>query len=290
MTTDRDQLQFHIENSANNIKNSEHFRAAIIKHSEILNDVYQRHPLFYKNIFRNKRFIICSTLLSIYFRQPDAGLKDIKAFLKGKNIISDNSLDSFLFFLRVRRWISVKQMDHDKRQLQFEPTAKALLEINSLITSMALPYQIMMPTISVEELVKRPHFTADFFSAFGECTLNDIYLIDLVPPAALFIGKDAGHMILLILFAESIRYNTNTLLLSSAEIAKFSAVSRAHINRVLLAAEQAGLLTTTNNVYIELHSTFFNMAERYFSLYFAMIGYGLEGVLQAKPVTPIIGE
>ncbi|WP_025122041.1 MULTISPECIES: helix-turn-helix domain-containing protein [unclassified Serratia (in: enterobacteria)] len=76
------------------------------------------------------------------------------------------------------------------------------------------------------------------------------------------------------------------LLLSSAEIARFSAVSRTHINRILQAAEKSGLLTTKNNVLIELNSSFIMMAERYFSLYMAMVGYGLDAVSQectAKP-------
>lgn len=52
------------------------------------------------------------------------------------------------------------------------------------------------------------------------------------------------------------------------------------MNRILQAAEKSGLLTTTNNVVIELNSSFFIMAERYFSLYFAMVEFGLEHVWQ----------
>ena len=110
--------------------------------------------------------------------------------------------------------------------------------------------------------------------------LKEIYLIDLVQQSGLFISKDAGHMVLLMLHIESIRQNSPFLLLSSAKIAKSCSVSRAHVNRILQAAEKSGLLTTTNNVVIELNSSFFIMAERYFSLYFAMVEFGLERVLQ----------
>ncbi len=108
--------------------------------------------------------------------------------------------------------------------------------------------------------------------------LKEIYLIDLVQQSGLFISKDAGHMVLLMLHIESIRQNSPFLLLSSAKIAKSCSVSRAHVNRILQAAEKSGLLTTTNNVVIELNSSFFIMAERYFSLYFAMVEFGLERV------------
>lgn len=98
MSLSRFQLQFHLEKQANIIRQSPAFHAAIVKHGELLKETYKKHPLFYKIIFRNSRFIICSTILSIYYHQPAAGLKDIKAFFKGKNLISENSLDSFLFF------------------------------------------------------------------------------------------------------------------------------------------------------------------------------------------------
>ena len=70
------------EKQANNIRQSPAFHTAIVKHGELLKETYKKHPLFYKIIFRNSRFIICSTILSIYYHQPTAGLKDIKAFLK----------------------------------------------------------------------------------------------------------------------------------------------------------------------------------------------------------------
>lgn len=102
MSLSRFQLQFHLEKQANIIRQSPAFHAAIVKHGELLKETYKKHPLFYKIIFRNSRFIICSTILSIYYHQPAAGLKDIKAFFKGKNVISENSLDSFLFFFAGR--------------------------------------------------------------------------------------------------------------------------------------------------------------------------------------------
>ncbi len=91
MSLSRFQLQFHLEKQANNIRHSPAFHTAIVKHGELLKETYKKHPLFYKIIFRNSRFIICSTILSIYYHQPAAGLKDIKTFFKGKNLISENS-------------------------------------------------------------------------------------------------------------------------------------------------------------------------------------------------------
>ena len=38
--------------------------------------------------------------------------------------------------------------------------------------------------------------------------LKEIYLIDLVQQSGLFISKDAGHMVLLMLHIESIRQNS----------------------------------------------------------------------------------
>lgn len=280
MSLSKSQIQFHLEQSANDIKSSPLFHLAIIKHGELLKDTYKKHPLFYKIIFRNSRFIICSSILSIYYNQPNAGLKDIKAFFKGKDIVSENSLDSFLLFLRVGRRLEVSRIAQDKRQLYFKPTESALRETLALISSMALPYQAIFPDIPVARLLEMPDFIPVFFGAYGQLMIKEIYLIELVPQVALFISKDAGHMVLLMLLSESIKQSSHLLLLSSATIAKFCSVSRAHINRMLLAAEKSGLLVTTNNVMIELNSSFFIMVERYFSLYFATVGYGLNAVWQ----------
>lgn len=150
MSLSRFQLQFHLEKQANNIRQSAAFHTAIVKHGELLRETYKKHPLFYKIIFRNSRFIICSTILSIYYHQPAAALKDIKAFFKGKNMISENSLDSFLFFLRVGRRLEVKPCEHDKRQLRYKPTPHALAETQALIASMARPYQALAPQMPIE--------------------------------------------------------------------------------------------------------------------------------------------
>ncbi|UYY65438.1 hypothetical protein OKB57_12635 [Serratia marcescens] len=149
MSLSRFQLQFHLEKQANIIRQSPAFHAAIVKHGELLRETYKKHPLFYKIIFRNSRFIICSTILSIYYHQHAAALKDIKAFFKGKNMISENSLDSFLFFLRVGRRLEVKPCEHDKRQLRYKPTPHALAETQALIASMARPYQALAPQMPI---------------------------------------------------------------------------------------------------------------------------------------------
>lgn len=286
MIPNKHQLELEMELRATRIRNSPQFHQMILQHGVMIEQTYQHHPLFYKIIFRNSRFIICSTLMYIYYTQSGAALKDVKAFFKGKNIISENSLDSFLFFLRVGRWLEVKKDVQDRRTLLFTPTEYALREVRQLVSSMALPYQIVAPEIPVDELLEHGRFLPAFFKNYGQLMAREIYLIDLVPQVGLFITKDAGHMVLLILFMESIRHNSHMLLLSSAEIAKFSSVSRTHINRILQAAEKSGLLTTKNNVLIELNSSFIVMAERYFSLYMAMVGYGLEAVSRdyaAKP-------
>lgn len=269
------QLELELEQRASEIRNSLQFHQTVITHYSMLKETYKRHPLFYKMIFRNSRFIICSTILSIYYNQEQAALKDVKVFFKDKGFISENSLDSFLFFLRVGRRIEVSKAPQDRRKLLFQPTPNALRETHALISSMALPYQTINPAITVAKLLERPWFLPVFFKAYGQLMLKEIYLINLEPLAALFISKDAGHMVLLMLYTESIRHNSPILLLSSETIAKSSSVSRAHINRILLAAEKSGLLTTKNNVFIELNSSFICMAERYFSLYMAMVGYGL---------------
>lgn len=183
--------------------------------------------------------------------------------------------------MRVGRRLEVKPCEHDKRQLRYKPTPHALAETQALIASMARPIRRWRHRCH-RGAAGGARLSAHLFAAYGQLMLKEIYLIDLVQQSGLFISKDAGHMVLLMLHIESIRQNSPFLLLSSAKIAKSCSVSRAHVNRILQAAEKSGLLTTTNNVVIELNSSFFIMAERYFSLYFAMVEFGLERVLQTQ--------
>ncbi|MDN8660552.1 hypothetical protein Q0N58_15515, partial [Staphylococcus aureus] len=76
----------------------------------------------------------------------------------------------------------------------------------------ALPYQMLTPKMPIVALLENPGFIPDFFAAYGQFMLKEIYLIDLVPQSELFISKDAGHMILLMLFIESIKQDSPLLL------------------------------------------------------------------------------
>lgn len=78
---------------------------------------------------------------------------------KGKDIISENALDSFLFFLRVGRWLEVKKDDQDRRTLLFRPTPNALRQTHELVSSMALPYQTLAPKFRLPTCWIRAGFT-----------------------------------------------------------------------------------------------------------------------------------
>lgn len=84
MIPNKYQIELELEERATKIRSSGQFHQAIIKHGVMIDETYRNHPMFYKIIFRNSRFIICSTLLAIYYNQSEAALKDVKAFLKAK--------------------------------------------------------------------------------------------------------------------------------------------------------------------------------------------------------------
>lgn len=82
-------------------------------------------------------------------------------------MISENSTDSFLFFLRVGRRLEVKPCEHDKRQLRYKPTPHALAETRALIASMARPYQALAPQMPIATLLAAPDFLPTFSPPTG---------------------------------------------------------------------------------------------------------------------------
>ncbi|WP_297201246.1 hypothetical protein [uncultured Pluralibacter sp.] len=83
-------------------------------------------------------------------------------------------------------------------------------------------------------------------------------------------------MIMLILYTESIRQDCARILISPRKIARYSHVSRSHVDGVLKAAQDAGYLSVENNLFITLSGTFIALFRRYFSLYLAQILYAFD--------------
>ena len=281
----KQQLTELIFHRAEEIKSHKDIEAVMQKHYKLLFRLYLTKPLYFKVIFKANRFIIGSAIMAYFFTTEKPTLRHVKDFCKKTGLISDNTIDSFLLFIRVGGRMDVKKDPQDKRKLNYQVTSKALDETRALINTMMIPYGMLYPDFDVSGCLKMENFTADYFQKYAEIILNQVYLFDMVPDCKAFVFRDAGHMLLLDLYIESIKQQTAVIEYNYLKASLKCGVSRSHIKRCLKAAEVDGLLTldTPNNTII-LHLTFMQMVLNYFAVYMAMVEHGLRGLPGAPPL------
>ncbi|TPG63125.1 hypothetical protein [Ewingella americana] len=274
-----------IYHRAEEIKSHNDIELVMQKHYKLLFRLYLTKPLYFKVIFKANRFIIGSAIMALFFTTDNPTLREVKDFCKKTGLISDNTIDSFLLFIRVGGRMDVKKNPQDKRKLNYQVTSKALDETRALINTMMIPYGMLNKDFDVSRCLKMEDFTAEYFQKYSEITLNQVYLFDMVPDCKAFIFRDAGHMILMDLYIESIRQQTAVIEYNYLKASLKCGVSRSHIKRCLKAAEVNGLLTldSLNNT-IVLHLTFMQMVLNYFAVYMAMVEHGLRGLSGIAPL------
>lgn len=149
-------------------------------------------------------------------------------------------------------------------------------EIYDLIQCIIKPWEIFHGE-ACGHYVKSPEILLpSFFLRYGDFVFNFITMKDLIPEAELFIEKDAGHMIMLILYKEYVQQNSQIIMLTHKKIASYSHVSRSHVFSVLRDAQNAGFVTVKNNLFIELSDRFISMFRTYFSFYLAQVLYSID--------------
>lgn len=275
----KQELRDLISHRAEEIKSHKDIELVMQKHYKLMFKLYLTKPLYFKVIFKANRFIIGTAVMTYFFTTDNPTLRHVKDFCKTTGLISENTVDSFLLFIRVGGRMEVKKDPLDKRKLNYTVTSRAQDETRALINTMMIPYGMLYPDFDVSRCLKMENFNAEYFRKYSEIILNQIYLFDMVPDCKEFIFRDAGHMMLMDLYIESIRQQNAVIEYNYLKASLKCGVSRSHIKRCLKAAEAGGLLRldSANNT-IVLHLTFMQMVLNYFCVYMAMVEYGLSGL------------
>ena len=273
------ELESSIRTMAAAFKKKRTFDEAIKCHYEILQKIFLTNPLYFKTIFKANRFIIGSAILGLYYTRKESTFKDIKKFCIANDLLSSNSLDSFLLYLRVGGRIEVYKDASDKRKFNYKPTTKTLVETKKMINTMLIPCAMLSTDFDLAFYQNHQNFVPAFFKHYSEITLNRIFIHYMVPGSADFLSRDGGHMIMFNLFLESIKQNTLDVHYNLLKASFSCGVSRSHIKRCLQAAEQHQLLTIVDNKHIvSLTPEFMMMVKDYFALYLASIKHGFNGM------------
>ncbi len=270
-----------LEKKAYQIYHQENLNEMIMVHEMMLDTFYRRRPLFYKTLFKHHRFCISAIILAIFYNQRDATLKLVKErIMSGKKIVSATALDAFLVQLRISGRLEIFRNAENRRESIYRPTEKFITEAYELILCILKPYEILNGATQINYAHNPQDFIPAFFKRYIDFVLNDITIIDIIPRAEVFIEKDAGHMIMLIMYREYVRQQSLCIMLSNKSIARYAHVSRTHVRNVLLAAQDAGYLWQKSNLSIELTPEFISLFRMYFSIYMAK---GLYAISDAEP-------
>jgi len=256
------------------------FRQSIGRHYDLMLSMCNTHPLFYKTMFKDTRFNIAITILCFYFTRKDPTLSDVKNYCVSHGLGSHNSIESLMFFLRVGGRLNVKKSEKDKRILLFSPTEKGLDETRRYLANSLAIFPDLLP----DYRLKKDHLEnyeglKNFFIRCADLMFNDVIVSNILPDSQVFLLKDAGHMIFIRLYIESLKQKENhgvTANISYSQIAKETSVSRTHLRRIVDAAAKKNLMTPHENMTLTLHDSFITLAEEYMGLYFAFVLYCLD--------------
>ncbi|CAK9885165.1 MAG: hypothetical protein XXXJIFNMEKO3_01557 [Candidatus Erwinia impunctatus] len=241
---------------------------------------YQRSPLFLKYLFKTSSFILCETFLSQFFLHPEITITDVKQVFNKFNLLSDNSFDSFFTLLKWSGRIKLEPSENDKRKKIIRMTEKLYTETNQLTLTLISPLSDIF--LSGKEI---PYDTTDFFKTYSDIIRDGIFLFNLIDDCSIFVKKDGGHMIILLLYRLAMMSDDYIIENTQQEIAKLCSVSRSLIRKVFEEGAAKGLFSYTNDKKIIIEEKFLELAKNYMSYYFSYAAYANKITLKKSPVS-----
>lgn len=271
-------LQNTIATYSQKIKSHPRFREAMRHHYDSLLVTYKKQPLFYKTILQSSRFHVVLALLCFHYGDRRAVLADIKEFCVRMELTSLNTVNSLVTLLRITGRMTLEKSEDDRRVLLYTPSEKGLNETRSYMQISIPSLKLLLPenTLSIHALEDEATFT-QFFRRSAGLLFDEVILSRLVDNSAMFVDKDAGHIIMLRILLNA-RQDENGrwwLQPNYNKTAKELSISRMHLRRIINCGILAGLFSEDNEGLLEIHQSFIEMAESYFGYYFSFILYGL---------------
>lgn len=275
--SNRDDIISSLMLHAYEISNYSDLDDIILHHEKLLINFYAKKPLFYKTLFKSFRFYITSAIFSLYYCKSTPPLKIAKKIIMSqvKNI-STNTLNSLFTLLVVSGRLEIYRSEERTREMLFRPSKSVGEEIYELIQSVLIPWEVHYCSKDKATVKGADAFIPAFFYRYSDFIFNHVTMEELLPTSALFIERDAGYMVMLILYKEYVLQKNQRIMLSTKKIASYSHASRTHIHKLLQEAQSAGLIAVENNLFIELSDKFVSMFQMYFSLYLAQILYACD--------------
>lgn len=245
---------------------------AIHSHFSELMQLYIKNKLFYKSVFKSYRFNLACLIITEYYTKENSKLLDVTNQFLPLKLMSKNSISTFYNLLVVTGRIKVWRSKIDGRRFKFSVTDKLKNESFNLIRSMALPMEEYITDLSIN-YDDTEIFLINYFKHFSKIVYSNNFNFDKVENADIFISKDAGHTIILNLFCHRTPITEDIYkTISVRDLSNACGVSRSHIKKILIMAENAGFIfDSSKENEIIITSKFLEFTREYMSLYFSFV-------------------
>ncbi|MDF7680155.1 hypothetical protein PT300_05840 [Enterobacteriaceae bacterium ESL0689] len=242
---------------------------AILAHYDSFKRMYDTNPIHYKVILKKGKFLLYTILAINSYCSSKKLISDARKKCLSLDVLSMNSIYSFIEYLYTNKIIEIDSSDDDKRKLNYSFTEKGEKEIEKIIKTTEPAISLLKnQTInlssknSIENYLKR-------YTEIFDC---GILLFKDMNEINVFIDKDGGHLILLYIFCNQ---KDNVFTGSISRISFYCNVSRSHISRTITEAIELGLIKKNKNGSLLLLPAFNYIAERYMATHFICVMYCL---------------
>lgn len=259
---------------------------ALHLHLNLVMDIYQKRPLFYKNVLKLDRFIVVLTLLSFSFKYESVPLSKIKSFCYRRGYLSRNSLDAHFSLLFVSGYMRVMKFVEDSRQRIYKPSDNALDEAAGMVNSYILPLKLIDAINGdfLNEMGSRKMLKV-FFRGFSKLLAYDLMIDKLLPQAKWMMNRDGGYIPMLALYIDSMREGTIetgcSKVSSYVELSSRIGVSKTHIMRMVKEGEFRGYFKCQKNM-VEILPSFFDLMRETLATHFSIVHRSFELGLKVK--------
>ncbi|HIE6455463.1 TPA: hypothetical protein ACXJEC_004726, partial [Serratia marcescens] len=232
----------------------------------------KKKPFFLKMLFNSNRFIILLFVCSVYYTSNPAYIEDVKRRCNRTDLVSLNSINSFIMMLRTFGLMKVEKSTYDNRKLIYNLSDKAVSEAISLIDSMAIP---LKEIFGIEYAIESKCDLRKFFVNYSEIIFSGNFMHIVHAESSVFIMRDSGHMIILNIYRRYLMSKSTYFDFDLAGVARECGVSRTHLKRCLDDAENVDLLYLyPYRRKIAVTSKFIDIASHYMAIYLSAIHFG----------------
>lgn len=258
---------------------------AIILHFDLMLEHYERKPFFCKALMKHDRLMVVMTLFAFHYRSPLTPLSQVREFCVRRGYLSRNSLESYFSFLLVTGYMHIEVHPDDARFRIYTPSTSAIDEAARFIKAYLIAGDLLLAR--KDGPVTYADATAllkCFFTGFVRLLDADILLDNLLPEANWIMNRDGGHLPMLALYLDALRYRSSNgryKVSTYAELSSRLHVSKTHVMRLVRDGEAKGYFRCCGSA-VQMRPAFADTVRQTMAINFAVARISIELGTHAK--------